>query len=504
MNLKEYRKKRNFDATPEPSGAITAEGQAPLCFVVHKHHASHLHFDLRLELDGVLKSWALPKGPSLDPAEKKLAIMVEDHPFDYRTFEGVIPEGNYGAGTVMIWDRGNYHAVGHATRRESADALRQGLMAGHISFVLDGQRLKGEFALVTLKRAGDNSWLLIKKSDAFAHTGGTPHADTSVASGRTMEEIATDGAEGQGKRRGRLVAINDVKVDLTNLDKVLWPEEGYTKGDMIAYYRSVAPFILPYLRNRPESLHRHPDGVASPGFFQKNVDHAVPGWVETLAVRSGSEGRDVTYLLCQDEATLVYMANLGCIEINPWHARAGRLDMPDYMVLDLDPLDIPFDEVVRVALVTHDVLVEIGAAGFCKTSGATGLHIYVPLGARYSYDQATQFARLVNFLVHTRLPRTTSIERDPAKRKAKVYLDFLQNGYGQTLAAPYCLRPRKGAPVSTPLAWVEVHESLDPTRFTIETMMARLRKVGDLWKDVLGPGIDMERCLSRLDDMMRK
>ncbi len=152
------------------------------------------------------------------------------------------------------------------------------------------------------------------------------------------------------------------------------------------------------------------------------------------------------------------MANLGCIEINPWHSRTGRLDNPDYMVLDLDPLDIPFVEVVRVARITHDVLVEIGATGFCKTSGATGLHVYVPLGARYSHDQTVQFARLVNLLVRSRLPRTTSIERDPEKRKGKVYLDFLQNGYGQTLVAPYCLRPRKGAPVSTPLAWDEVAE----------------------------------------------
>jgi bifunctional non-homologous end joining protein LigD len=226
--------------------------------------------------------------------------------------------------------------------------------------------------------------------------------------------------------------------------------------------------------------------------------------VETLKVHAGSEGRDVTYLLCRDEATLVYMANLGCIEINPWHSRTGSLDNPDYMVLDLDPLDISFDEVVRVARLTRDVLVEIGAAGFCKTSGATGLHVYVPLGARYSHDQTVQFARLVNVLVHARLPRTTSIERDPEKRRGKVYLDFLQNGYGQTLVAPYCLRPRKGAPVSTPLAWAEVRESLDPTRFTMETVMARLRKVGDLWKGVLGPGIDMEQCLSRLDEIMRK
>ena len=195
MNLKEYRKKRNFDATPEPPGREAAEGQEPLSFVVHKHRASRLHFDLRLELDGVLKSWAIPKGPSLDPAEKKLAIMVEDHPFDYRTFEGVIPEGNYGAGTVMIWDRGNYHAMGHETRRESEEALRNGLGRGHLTFVLDGQKLKGKFALVKLKKAEDNSWLLIKKGDDFAHTGAIPHADTSAASGRTMDQIAADASD---------------------------------------------------------------------------------------------------------------------------------------------------------------------------------------------------------------------------------------------------------------------------------------------------------------------
>ena len=312
------------------------------------------------------------------------------------------------------------------------------------------------------------------------------------------------GPEASMKRKGKLVAINDVKVDLTNLDKVFWPEEGYTKGDVVAYYRSAAPFILPYLKDRPESLHRHPDGIAAPGFFQKNVDHAVPGWVETVRVYSESDGRQVAYLLCQDEAALVYMANLGCIEINPWHARTGRLDNPDYMVLDLDPLDVPFYDVTKCALAARDLLTEIGAACFCKTSGATGLHVYVPLGAQYSHDQATQFALLVSRLVHRRLPGSTSIERMPEKRKGRVYLDFLQNGRGQTLAAAYCLRPRKGAPVSAPLAWEEVDESLDPARFTIETMASRLQKVGDLWKDVLGPGIDMEQCLSRLDDMLEK
>ncbi len=308
----------------------------------------------------------------------------------------------------------------------------------------------------------------------------------------------------RSKKRGSLVIVNDEKVKLTNLDKVFWPDEGYTKGDLIDYYRTVAPFILPYLKDRPESLNRHPDGITGENFFQKNMDHRVPGWIETVRIRSESSNRDLVYLVCQDTATLIWMANLGCIEINPWHSRVRHLEEPDYLVLDLDPLDIPFPEVVKAATVTHEVLEEIGAESFCKTSGATGLHIYVPLGARYSDDQAQQFAHLVNLLVHTRLPATTSVERSPEKRKGKVYLDFLQNGRGQTLAAAYAVRPRKGATVSTPLKWEEVNKGLDPTRFTIRSIGSRLERVGDLWKDTLGPGIDMERCLERLEEMMKE
>ncbi len=233
---------------------------------------------------------------------------------------------------------------------------------------------------------------------------------------------------------------------MTNPEKVFWPEEGYTKGDVIDYYRRMAPFILPYLKDRPESLHRHPDGISGEAFFQKNVEHQVPDWVKTVSIRSESENRDTLYLLCQDEAALVYMANLGCIEINPWHSRIGSLDSPDFMVLDLDPLDVPFEDVVATALVTHEILAEIGAKGSCKTSGARGLHIYVPLDPGYSYEQSTQFARLVNLAVHARLPRITSVERNPEKRHGRVYLDYLQNRHGQTLVAPYSLRPRKGAP----------------------------------------------------------
>ena len=303
--------------------------------------------------------------------------------------------------------------------------------------------------------------------------------------------------------KGGLVIINDAKVKLSNPDKVFWPEEGYTKRDVIDYYREIAPFILPYLKGRPESLHRHPNGIEGDAFFQKNVDHLTPDWVHTVTILSESERKDAVYLVCEDEATLVYMANLGCIEINPWHSRIGHLDEPDFMVLDIDPLDVPFIDVVKAALMTHEVLNDGGIRSFCKTSGATGLHIYVPLNPGYSYDQSTQFARLVNLLVHGRLPQITSMERSPEKRKGKVYLDYLQNSRGQTLAAPYCIRPRKGAPVSTPLAWAEVNERLDPTHFTIKTTAERLRQVGDLWKGVLGPGIDMAASLERLGKMLK-
>ena len=298
--------------------------------------------------------------------------------------------------------------------------------------------------------------------------------------------------------------VNDAKVEITHPDKVFFPEEGYTKADVINYYREIAPFILPYLKDRPESLHRHPDGISGDAFFQKNVDHLVPDWVRTVVIHSESERKDATYLVCGDEATLVYMANLGCIEINPWHSRIGSLEAPDYMVLDLDPLEVPFSEVVRTAIATREVLKRAGAEAFCKTSGATGLHIYVPLGASYTYEQATQFAKVVNLLVHARLPESTSVERNPEKRRGRVYLDYLQNSRGQTLAAPYCVRPRKGAPVSTPLMWEEVDEKLDPGSFTMKSTAKRLQRVGDLWKGVLGPGVDMGVCLERLEGMLEK
>ena len=306
---------------------------------------------------------------------------------------------------------------------------------------------------------------------------------------------------GQDKK---LEIIGGQRFELTNLEKVFWPAQGYTKGDLIEYYRSVADVILPHLRDRPQSLNRHPNGIEGENFFQKDVDGKFPDWIETVDVHSESEEKVIRFMLCQNEATLVFMVNLGCIEINPWSSRYLFPDNPDYMVLDLDPLDINFRHVIEAAMVTREVLEKLGARGYCKTSGATGLHIFVPTAARYTTEQIQQFAQLVNSLVHARLPKTTSLERLPSRRPKRVYLDFLQNRRGQTMAAPYCVRPMDGAPVSAPLDWREVDRGLNPRDFNIKNMAERVRAKSDIWEPVLGPGIDMEACLDRIAAVREK
>jgi len=292
--------------------------------------------------------------------------------------------------------------------------------------------------------------------------------------------------------------IGGQRVKVTHLNKIFWPKEKYTKGDLINYYRQVSKYILPYLIDRPESLNRHPNGIAGPSFFQKDVDHMPPKWVKTAKVFSESNAADIHYMVIEDEASLIYAANLGCIEINPWFSRIQHLDKPDYLVLDLDPLNIAFKHVIETALVIHKILDKAGVKNYCKTSGATGLHIYVPLAAKYSYEQAKQFAQIIAMLTNKRLPETTSVLRMPNRRQNKIYLDFLQNRKGQTLACPYSVRPKPGAPVATPLKWSEVKAGLDPSKFTIKAIFSRLNKHGDLFKPVLGQGVDLKKALKKL------
>jgi bifunctional non-homologous end joining protein LigD len=297
------------------------------------------------------------------------------------------------------------------------------------------------------------------------------------------------------------IAIEQVL--LTNLGKIYWPKEKYTKGDLIEYYRQISPVILPYLKDRPESLHRHPNGINGQSFFQKNVLTAVPEFVGTTEIKLETENKTIKSVVCNNQDTLLYLANLGCIELNPWSARVGRLDYPDWAVIDLDPGKIGFDKVIEAAQATHKILDKINVPSFPKTSGKTGLHIFVPLAARYDFDHIKQFVEIIVTLVYKRLPQTTSLERTPSKRMRKIYLDYLQNRIGQTLAAPYCVRPWPGATVSAPLQWKEIKKGLDPAKFTMFNIFKRIDKLGDLWQPVLGKGVDLKEALKELEKIVK-
>jgi bifunctional non-homologous end joining protein LigD len=724
VTLEAYRKKRNFRCSPEPTGEGTRRRRKRgLRFVVQLHEATKRHYDFRLEIDGSLKSWAIPKGPSLDPFEKRLAVHVEDHPLDYGDFEGVIPSGNYGAGTVMIWDKGDILT--------DEEELKAGYAKGDLKFELRGDKINGKYALVRLK--GDKSaWLLLKKRDAYATHVEVTTQDKSVVSRRSMGEIAATAAKegkiwlsrpavgaapqraavapkprrpkpvpalatalkgarrgspepgklarwqralrapasaalltpvfdgyraqlllrggsvelvsqtgrplgrrfprlvralagidhelvldvivapldeaGEPRRRGEgggeahaLMAYDVHHVDgrdvaslplarrldilaalrlpetlvrlpgdadpaalpvgaiamlardlksgeawqlrpdpvtarsariaatggreseedqgdgslhtvvrvsgtgraprtirLGNLDKVFWPEQGITKGDMLAYYKAVAPLMLPHLRDRPQSLHRHPNGIDGESFFQKEMAGHGPSWLSTATIASGRSGKVITYALVQDEASLLYLASLGCIEINTWISRVPTVNTPDYCVIDLDPGTIPFAAVIEAALEVRRVLDGIEAPSFVKTSGSRGLHIFVPLLPTASFESSRAFAELVCRRVNASLPKTTSLERSPAARPRQIYLDYLQNRIGSTMASIYSLRPRPQATVSVPLRWSEVKAGLDPTAFTIVSAPKRFDRLGDLWEGYLKSAVDVAVCHAAL------
>jgi bifunctional non-homologous end joining protein LigD len=756
--LREYERKRSRGRTPEPFGEAGRAGGAPI-FVVQRHDARRLHYDFRLERGGALASWAVPKGIPREPGQRHLAVHVEDHPLDYAGFEGEIPAGQYGAGTVEIWDRGTYELL-----EEKKD--------GGLTVRLAGERLRGTWTLVPAKLDGDEkNWLLLRKQDdaeepvkakgrqyapmlatlapevpsgdgwvhevkwdgyrAIARVAGgeatltsrrgndmterfasvarvlaravrTPDCvldgevcaldedgrssfsvmqqgkgplvyyafdvlevdgeplvdlplherrtrlaelldlrDTTVRlseafdDGRALYEAAgkqglegviakkadsryqpgrrtrdwlkvkTHGRQefviagytkGQGRRSGRLgslvLAVNrggelhyagncgtgftedeieklmrklrpleratspfavapkmpkvkktDVvwvtpklvcevefaewthdgrlrapsykglredktpaevrreqpleteirrgrrTLRLSNLDKVFWPEEGITKGDLLSYYREVAPALLPHLRDRPFTMKRYPDGWQGNHFFQKDAPSHMPEWIPSKAYRSTSretrQKRTIRYPLVNDELALLWMVNMGCIDMNTWYSRVDRPERPDWVLFDLDPSpDVGFREVVQVALLVKDVLDALGLAGFPKTSGADGFHVLVPVERRTTYDGTREFAEIVaGTLARTHRGLVTT-EWSKAKRRG-VLVDANQNGEGKTIASAYSVRPRAGAPVSTPLRWDEVNEGLDPLDFTMEVVLGRVEREGDLFEGVL-------------------
>jgi bifunctional non-homologous end joining protein LigD len=296
--------------------------------------------------------------------------------------------------------------------------------------------------------------------------------------------------------------LNGHLITFTNLSKVYWPDHGYTKRDLLNYYYQVAPLMLPYLKDRPQSLNRHPNGIEGKSFYQKDVSGKVPDWVQTFPYQSDEDNRNKEFLVCSSEASLLYMASLGTIEMNPWSSRVQSPNNPDWCIIDLDPDKNDFNQVIEAANVTHEILEVLGVPSYPKTSGSTGLHIYIPLGAKYDYEHSKEFARMIVRLVNERLPDFTSIERLTANRKGRIYLDFLQNRPQATLAAPYSVRPKPFAPVSMPLRWEEVKKGLRIQDFTIMNAMDRIKTTGDLFKPVLGKGIDMKKVIKQLEGLL--
>ncbi len=293
--------------------------------------------------------------------------------------------------------------------------------------------------------------------------------------------------------------IGNIKVKISNRNKIYWPDEKITKGMMIDYYQSMADYILPYLKERPESLKRNPNGIIDKGFYHKDAGEAAPSWVKSIPLYSDSAKKNIDYIICNNKATLAYLNNLGCIELNPWNSVTRLLDKPDYMIIDIDPSPKnTFEQVIETANVFKEILDKAGAVSFCKTSGATGLHIFVPMGRKYEYEQVRHFAEILCSMAYDQLPKYTSMERNLKKRGNKIYLDYLQNSRGQTIAAAYSVRPHKGATVSTPLLWKEVKPGLRPSAFDIFTVPVRVKKMKDIFKGVLGKGIDLKKCLARL------
>jgi bifunctional non-homologous end joining protein LigD len=318
-----------------------------------------------------------------------------------------------------------------------------------------------------------------------------------------IEEVKQEESEFiDAKKESQIVTIDGHDLKLSNLKKIYWPKEKITKSEMLKYYYNIAEYILPYIKDRPQSLNRFPNGIGGESFYHKNMGGKVDKWLKTFKRFSESSGEPKDFLICTDTASLIYMANLGCIEMNPWHSRVQTPLYPDWSVIDLDPGEISFEKVIETAQVVHQVLDSLQIHSFPKTSGSTGIHIYIPLGAKYNYEQSKQLAELIANLVHEELPSFTSLVRDPRKRKDKIYIDYLQNRPIQTICAPYSVRPKPGATVSAPLHWDEVKKGLQISNFTMKNMLSRVSEVGDLFHGVLEKGIDLNKILKGLSSLI--
>ena len=473
-SLEEYREKRDFSKTREPGPEVSRSQKAtnkPI-FVVQEHHASRLHYDFRLEADGVLKSWAVPKEPSMDPAQKRLAVHVEDHPVSYAQFEGEIPEGEYGAGTVEIWDRGTYENL--LAEKPQPQTVTEGIESGRLEFVLHGRKLRGKFALIRMqgRSRGKDNWLLIKMKDEFAHPDGAT-TESSAPKAKTTTKAKKAASRADVKRNG---SDKPEQIAITHPDKIMFPDAGITKGQVFDFYERIAPRLLPYLQDRPATLERFPDGLGdakAPHFWQKNAPDYYPSWIPRAELPT-QQGKTVNYVLVNNQETLLYLVNQGTLTFHIWFSRVKDLDRPDFVLFDLDPSQASFQDAVAVARQLHEFLQEEDVEAFVKTSGKSGLHVQVPWTKDGGYDEARAWALQIAERVVEALPGQATVERSKAGRGRRVYVDVMQNARGHHAVPPYVLRAVPGAGVSTPLEWRELTAKLAPAAFTLKTIFSRL------------------------------
>ena len=524
--LETYRAKRDFAVTPEPSDIDSRQIKPSehLRFVIQKHDATRLHYDLRLELGGVFKSWAVTRGPSLDPNEKRLAVEVEDHPLQYGDFEGTIPEGEYGGGTVMIWDRGFWAP-------ETAAAPGQSIKDGELKLILAGAKLRGSWVLVRMKaKPADkhSNWLLVKHRDTWATPGRDDilEKDKSVASKRSLPAIAagkglppepfmTVGSPANPgdvwdvtiinrRRRLALAAAPPSTVAtmprLTHPDRVLWPGEGLTKQDLATYLIAVAPWMMTHIYGRPCSLLRAPDGIGGETFFQR---HPLQGSAQAQAVAVDSEHE--SYLQIDDAETLVSMAQTSALEFHPWNCAPFQPQVPGRLVFDLDPApDVAFSAVIEAANEVKERLTRLGLIAFCKTTGGKGLHVVSPLepDEAIGWPQAKLFAQTVCAQMASDSPNKFLTKMTKKLRTGRIFLDYLRNDATATAVSPLSPRARPGATVSMPLTWSQVRSGLDPARFTISTVPKLLAK-SKAWAGYAEGGRPLKEAVLKLLEGVR-
>jgi len=512
--LEPYRAKRDFSRTPEPAGQIASTDGAR--FVVQRHRASRLHYDLRFEIDGVLVSWAVPKGPTLDPKARRLAMHVEDHPMEYLLFEGIIPRGEYGGGDVIVWDTGTWAPVKTQDPRAAVEA-------GELHAEVRGQKLRGRLVLV--RREGPDrpdqphrgTWMLLHKHDRYAVAGWDPEQHPrSVLSGRTSDEVAADphrswrpdapaveasvsllaaplpdeaieelgslGKQGTWEIFGRSLKV-------TNLDKVLFPgDPPVTKRELLAYTARIAPTTLPYLEGRALNLHRYPNGAEKSGFWHKQRPQRAPDWLGAWDNEDAGEDETTTYVVADEPAALVWAANFGALEWHPWTSRTSAPQEPTYALVDLDPGDrTTWEELLVLARLHRTALDHLGVTARPKVTGRRGIQIWVPITAGYSFDQTRAWVETLSRTVGKVVPELVSWKWEIKSRHGLARLDYTQNAINKTLVAPYSPRPGPAAPVSVPITWDELDDpDLRPDRWNIRTVPERIAEKGDPFRVLLG------------------